>query len=58
MGGGRGGRREAVCTVRFGSYNIRNGQNGGPESALRELSQVNVDLGVFQETKFAGWGST
>ena len=37
--------------IRFGTYNIRNGQNGGLESELRGMSQANVDLGIFQETK-------
>ena len=42
---------------RFGIYNIRkgrngrNGRNGGLESALRGMSQDNMDLGIFQETK-------
>ena len=40
--------------IRFGLYNICNGQNGGIESTLRVMSQVNVDLGVFQETKGTG----
>ena len=37
--------------IRFGTYNIRNGRNGGLESALRGMSQANMDLGIFQETK-------
>ena len=37
--------------IHFGTYNIRNGQNGGLESALRVMSKANMDLGVFQETK-------
>ena len=37
--------------IRFGTYNIRNGPNGGMESALRGMSQANMDLGIFQETK-------
>ena len=32
--------------IRFGTYNIRNGRNGGLESALRGMSQANMDLGV------------
>ena len=36
--------------IQFGSYNIRNGQNGGIESALRGVSKANLDLGVLQET--------
>ena len=37
--------------IRFGTYNITNGRNGGLESALRGMSQANMDLGIFQETK-------
>ena len=37
--------------IRFGTYNIRNGRNRGLESALRGMSQANMDLGIFQETK-------
>ena len=37
--------------IRFGTYNIRNGRNSGLESALRGMSQANMDLGIFQETK-------
>ena len=36
----------------FGSYNIRNRRNGGMESALRVMAQANMDLGIFQETKY------
>ena len=36
-------------TIRFGTYNIRNGRNGGLESALRGMYQANMDLGIFQE---------
>ena len=36
--------------IRFGTYNIRNGRNSGLESALRGMSQANMDLGIFQET--------
>ena len=43
--------RERVPII-FGTYNIRNGRNGGLESALREMAQSNMDLGIFQETKF------
>ena len=46
-------RRPTVGTVpiRFGTYNIRNGRKGGLESALRGMSQANMDLGILQETK-------
>ena len=37
--------------ITFGTYNIRNGRNGGLKSALRGVAQANIDLGVFQETK-------
>ena len=37
--------------IRFGTYNIWNGNNGGLESALRVMSQANMYLGIFQETK-------
>ena len=37
--------------IRFGTYKIRNGRNGGLESELREMYQVNMYLGIFQETK-------
>ena len=37
--------------IRFGTYNIHNGRNRGPESALRGMYQANMDLGIFQETK-------
>ena len=39
--------------IRFVTYNIRNGRNRGLESALMGVSQANVDLGIFQETKVA-----
>ena len=37
--------------IRFGTYNIRNGRNGGLELALQGMSQANMDLGIFQEKK-------
>ena len=37
--------------IRFGTYNIHNGCNGSLESALRGMSQANIGLGIFQETK-------
>ena len=42
--------RERV-TIRSGTYNIWNGQNGGLESALRGMSHANMHLVIFQETK-------
>ena len=44
-----------------GTHNIRNGRNGGLESASREMGQANMDVGVSQETIFTDgtytWGS-
>ena len=37
--------------IRFGTFNIRNGRNGGLELALRGMFHTNMDLGIFQETK-------
>ena len=37
--------------IRFGTYKICNVRNRGLELALREISQANMDLGIFQETK-------
>ena len=37
--------------IRFGTYNIRNGHNGGLDSALRGMDQANMDLCIFQEIK-------
>ena len=50
-GGGWNGRQGVVRPIHFGTYNIRNGWNTGIESALCGMSQANMDLGVFQETK-------
>ena len=44
-------RRGERTPLRFGSYIIRKCLNGGLESALQGMSQANLDLGVFQETK-------
>ena len=35
----------------FGTYNFRNWRNSGLEAALQGMSQANMDLGIFQETK-------
>ena len=43
-------RRGERTPIRFGSYDIRNGQNGCLKLALRGASQANLDLGVLQET--------
>ena len=37
--------------IRFGTYNIHNSYNGGLDSALRGISQANMELGIFQEKK-------
>ena len=37
--------------IRFGTYNIRNGQNGGLEAALQGMYQANMDMGTLQEKK-------
>ena len=44
------GDRETVIYVR--TYNYRNRINGGLESALWLMAQANLDLWVFQDTKF------
>ena len=42
---------EEEVPIKFGTYNIRNGWNGGLEAALRVMAQENMDLGVLQENK-------
>ena len=37
--------------IRFSTYYVRKGRNGGLESALGGIYQANMDLGIFQETK-------
>ena len=37
--------------ISFGNYNIWNRINGGLELTLRGMSQANMDVGIFQETK-------
>ena len=44
-------RRGEKTPIWFGSYNIKNGRNGGPESEIRGVSQDNLGLGILQETK-------
>ena len=46
--------QQVVHTIRLGSYNIRNGRNDGLESALLGMSQVNINLGVFQYINVTG----
>ena len=45
------GSTEEEVPIKFGTYNIRNGRNGGLEAALRGMAQASIDLGVFPETK-------
>ena len=45
------GSTEEEVPIKFGTYNISNGRNGGLEAALRVMAQANIDLGIFQETK-------
>ena len=40
--------------IRFRSYNIHNGRNGGLDFSLCVMYQANIDLGVFQETNLNG----
>ena len=48
---GGGVRRETEKIIRFGTFNIRNGQNAGLELALFGMAQGQVDCGVFQVMK-------
>ena len=48
---GRGVRCGTEKMIRFGTFNIQNGQNGGLELVLHGMSQGQVDCGVLQETK-------
>ena len=46
--------RKPTCgkvPIGFGTYNIRNSQKGGLETALRGMPQANMGLGILQETK-------
>ena len=45
------GSTEEEVPIKFGTYNIWNGRNGGLEAALRGMEQANMGLGVMQETK-------
>ena len=40
-----------IVPIKLGTYNIRNGRNGGLEAALRGVEQANLDMGILQETK-------
>ena len=44
----KGVRQGLNKMVRFGTYNIRSGRNGGLESALRGLGMGQVNCGVLQ----------
>ena len=50
MSSSNGGSTWGRELIRFGTYNIRNGRNGGLESEFIGISQANMDLGLFQET--------
>ena len=41
-------------TFSIATWNIRNGRNGGLESACRALDSLGVDLALLQETKLTG----
>ena len=39
----KGQPMSGTVPIRFGSYNIYNGRNGGLEAALQGMSQANMD---------------
>ena len=39
------------CRIRVATLDIRSGQAGGPETALRALQRGNIDIEVLRETK-------
>jgi hypothetical protein len=41
-------------SIAVASWNIRNGCNGGLESALRAMEAMGVNLGILLETKLTG----
>ena len=47
-GGGGGWADQKYDIVRFGTYNIRNGCNGGLESEFRGMAQANDELFLLQ----------
>ena len=51
MGEGREDRQGTKKVVRFCTYNIWSGRNGGLELALRRMAQGKVDCGVMHKTK-------
>ena len=46
-----GSLKRGTVPIRFSTYNTRNYCNGGLELKLRGMSQANMGLGIFQETK-------
>jgi hypothetical protein len=47
-------QRDGSGSIAVALWNIRNGHNGGLESALRTMEAMNVDLGILMETKVTG----
>ena len=47
-------RPEGSGTFALASWNIRNGRNGGLESAARALDSLGADIAFLQETKVTG----
>ena len=47
-------RADGSRSIAVASYNIRNGRNGGMESALRAMEALGIDLGILMETKVTG----
>ena len=47
-------QNESVRDAIFGTYNIQNVRNRELESVFHGMSQGNVNIAVFQETKVAG----
>ena len=42
------GSMEEEVPIKFGTYNIWNGRNGGLETALRGMEKANLDMGILQ----------
>lgn len=42
---------EGSSAIAIATYNIQSGRNSRPETALRAMEQMNVDLGLFTEAK-------
>jgi hypothetical protein len=47
----RPSRADGSGSIAVATYNIRNGHNGGLESALRVMEGIGADLGILMETK-------